>query len=128
MTNTTTTPATLLADVQIAGTSMRWMLSEIGGWHVESIETVSNTDAIFYAGDKGLIEIRMHYAEKYPEGVKAYELTDKGILVLERLAGEDVAAEAHRKRQFYRDNTRLLNWNVTPTVRSNERTHMKKPS
>lgn len=86
-------------------TDLIWMLQNIGKMHVDHPNTIKHVEAILYCGDKGLITIREHFAERFPLGVKAYEVTDKGIALIEEYAGETAAIEVIEDREFYRKNS-----------------------
>lgn len=99
--------------------SMQWMyertpvatmLANIGDELVDSPNTRAHLHAILWAGDKGYITIRKHFADKFPTGVNAYEITEKGLDYLEEIAGDKVADYALTQREWHRRETTLDGW------------------
>jgi hypothetical protein len=88
----------------VGSTDVNGMLGEIGGWHVGSIIAVEKACAVQYAVDHGWVQQRTHYGPALPpEGVPAYELTDSGLVRLEKSWGPKVRKRAEESRQWYRD-------------------------
>lgn len=78
------------------------LLIDVGRWHLFSVETLEHREALEVMADANLVQIRMHYAKKFPEGIQAYELTETGVEKLEELAGAGFADEAVENREHYR--------------------------
>jgi hypothetical protein len=81
---------------------MAKLLIDVGRWHLYSVETLEHREALEVLGDAYLIQMRKHYAKRYPDGVDAYELTEAGLEKLEELAGMKFADEACENREHYR--------------------------
>lgn len=90
----------------IGSTDLISMLTSIGGWHVNCENHRQAIEAVAYADQHGYLTRRIHYAPMIPEGVEAFELTDKGIEALRNW--DDKAANfAVKQRQWYRDRSHL---------------------
>lgn len=89
----------------VGGTDLNLMLCSIGGWHLGCTNAREDSHAVIYAIDSGLVGFRTHFARAFPNGVEAYEVTDKGIEQIRRSRGDASAADAIKMRQWYRDNS-----------------------
>lgn len=89
---------------------LRYLLEHVGTWHLYSQETMQHGQGIAMLGDKELIQFRTHFADMYPNGIQAYELSEKGLDTLEALAGQEAADEAVEQREFYRKETSREGW------------------
>lgn len=81
------------------------LLSEMGSWHVGCANQMRYEAAVDLADSNGWLQKRRHYAPMIPEGVDAWELTDKGLAQVGILCGPSVRAQAEKTRQWYRDNS-----------------------
>lgn len=75
------------------------LLIDVGRWHVFSAETLEHAKALEVMENCYLIQFRDHYGEKFPDGVRAYELTEQGLDKLEEM-GERAAVKAGAKKGF----------------------------
>lgn len=96
-----------MAQFWIGATDVNFMLTEIGGWHVDCYNDREARKAVEYAKEQGWVGRRTHYAEAFPEGSPAYELTDAGLDRVRKVYGETGYAAAHKQRQWYRDRAHL---------------------
>lgn len=87
-----------------------FLLTEIGGWHVGCQNERQYAFFVNFALGAGLVDYRWHYAPAIPEGVQAYELTDKGIDAIRHAFGIDAADGAARCRAWYRERTSIAGW------------------
>lgn len=95
---------------QIPGQYLAKLLIDVGRWHLYSVETLEHREALEVLGDADLIQMRKHYAKAFPDGVDAYELTEKGLEKLEELAGQQFADEACNNREHYRTCCTATTW------------------
>lgn len=86
------------------------LLIDVGRWHLYSVETLEHREALEVLGDAYLIQMRKHYAKRFPDGVDAYELTEAGVEKLEELAGPKFADEAVENREHYRNCCTAATW------------------
>lgn len=86
----------------IGSTDVNGMLMEVSGWHVGSLAATEAAEAVDYASRSGWIQPRTHY---FPDGdtSEAYELTDAGLIQLDKSYGPKARANAERIRQWYRN-------------------------
>lgn len=87
----------------IGSTDVNGLLTQIGGWHVGCCNDVETRPAVEYAIARGWVSTRTHYAPAFPEGVRAYELTDEGLAYIRRVLGEREFKRAGIARKWYRD-------------------------
>lgn len=87
----------------IGSTDFNYMLLDVAGWHVGCYNDLAAREAMEYGIEQGYIGTRAHYAEAFPEGSQAYELTDKGLDYIARTWGLETRTEQVRLRQWYRD-------------------------
>ena len=105
--------------VEQADLLLRHVLVNVGTWHCDGFNFKGPdrlwriyTPIIEELAQKQLIKVRMHYAKMCPQGVKAWEITDEGLDVLEQLDKKITGRvkfyeEAIDDRNFYRNNTTL---------------------
>lgn len=94
------------------------VLREIGAWHVGGEQHRRHRDVIAIMQDTGLIDIRAHYAQRYPEGIPAFEVTELGLETYEEMwerSTDEKTAQAETdvlcaEREWYRENTQVHNW------------------
>jgi hypothetical protein len=91
--------------VWVGGTDLVYLLREVGGWHVGSARHREAAGAVGHALRERLVGYRVHHAPAFPEGVSAFELTDKGIDLVRKHAGEAAAHHAAEGRRWYRERT-----------------------
>lgn len=101
---------TALKPLMFEHTDLVKLLTQVTRVHVDNPDSWPHHPAIYHCADKGWITIRQHFAEKFPQGVNAYEITDTGLEVLEEYGGTDAALEALDDRTFYRTNTSQEAW------------------
>jgi DNA-binding PadR family transcriptional regulator len=114
------------ADIYLAN-----VLVNCGSWHllhedallraqkVVSDETLQHREILASLLDEGVLAMRVHYADKFPNGVQAYELTELGLATLEEVVetvtkdkdrAQEAADAAVEQREFYRRETSLAAW------------------
>lgn len=81
-------------------------------WHTDPtmIAYPGHKTAIQVLGERELITIRRHYADRYPAGIQAFEITDKGLDVVAEMLGEELAQETLRQRTWYQQNSSYDAW------------------
>lgn len=99
-------------------------------WHQDPtmIRYPGHADVIHLLGDAGLITTRKHFADLYPEGITAFEITDKGLGVLEAMLGLPLLEEAAVQRDWYRANSSYEGWMKRVRQESFERLLKAAPS
>lgn len=111
----------LLEDMR--GNYLAKLLIDVGRWHVYSAETLEHRTAIEVMADANWISIRDHYGEMFPDGIRAYELTERGLDKLEEMCdraaakagakkgfGAKMADQALEDRDFYREHAAKDTW------------------
>lgn len=96
--------------VDFNGSDIVEMLLVVNDWLVDGVETRACADMLVYAADKGLITTREHFAVRFPMGTQGYEVTNLGLEMLGKYLGDEVAREAQRIRDHYRENNAHDNW------------------
>lgn len=96
-----------MAQFWIGKTDFNYLLTEVGGWHVGCQNDREDREAVRYGIQHGLIGTRRHYAEAWPDGVDAYELTDAGLDYVAQRCGLKAFDTAKRVREWYRDQERI---------------------
>lgn len=86
-------------------TTIAYVLSSIGGWHVGCLNHQDHQREVEACEKNGWATRRIHYAPAIPEGAAAFEITDKGLDMLRCWYGEQSACRAETTRQWYRINT-----------------------
>lgn len=81
-------------------------------WHTDPtmIRHPGHEEAIQVLGEKGMITVRRHYADEYPNGINAFEITENGLDLLEDLVGLELTDEALQQRTWYRENSSYEAW------------------
>lgn len=117
--NTTVIKPKSDVEIAMADVYLGNVLVNVGSWHVFSTETLEHRDLLMELEDTGAITFRMHYADKFPHGVKAYELTELGLEILEEVVekttkdkarAQAAADAANKQREFYRTESSLTGW------------------
>jgi hypothetical protein len=99
--------ANLMAQFWIGSTDVNFMLTQIGGWHIGCYNDQEARQAVEYAKERRWIGERIHYADAFPEGSLAYELTDAGLERVRAVYGDKGHAAAQKQRQWYRNRSHL---------------------
>lgn len=81
-------------------------------WHTDPtmIAYPGHKAAVEALGERGMITTRRHFADEYPNGIAAFEITENGLDLLEDLIGPDLTDEALEQRTWYRENSSYEGW------------------
>jgi hypothetical protein len=81
-------------------------------WHTDPtmITYPGHRTAVEALGERDMITTRTHFADEYPNGIVAFEITENGLDLLENLVGSELADEALEQRAWYRENSSYEGW------------------
>lgn len=92
-------------------------------WHKDPtmITYPGHAAVIEVLGERGFITVRQHFADEYPLGLTAFEITEDGLDFLEAMVGPDLADDALKERTWYRENSSYDGWMARVRQKSFER-------
>lgn len=84
------------------------LLSSFSTWHCGCENEKRLATYVYGAYAGGYLTKRKHYAQAFPEGIDAWELTDKALILIGLHIGFEDEKSVRAVRQWYRDHSSTL--------------------